>query len=500
MAPALLLLPLLALLPAGVSAPPPAAVLTTTSRSPPTSQPRGDLELIDWEDAPLGSHGGHPLGASNELENFVQGLSSSVAFRELPPVPKNGGPLDVGVRVRLVKFQSLDEAKNTANIVIDLLLAWADDRLAFSKKNQSFGGIWARAGGKLPVSSSLVWTPDVVILNQVEHMDAQFAPDDSPLAIADEAFRRRTGANVLWRRRVNVKSRCDVDMSSYPFDEQHCKLVIGPWGSSRRQLVLVAQDAHQRIGADSLIHSPQFQTSSLRVQSRDEFTRNAAENFSEVEYAFSVKRYGRFYLVHYVMPMAAVTLLTVGTMWMSAFATRANSGTRLVLCVVQVMNITAEWRPANQGDIWLDQFHSHCLAISMASVLQSLVMDYLESSWIKQNPLLAGFGQVVETASRSCICLVAITNFFFDFCRLLRQDDASGVYESFHGSSRLLAGVVYILMILLGTSSVVGAAWILLPRQVFQEYFFCQGCSRFAVGATGPSARHYETEEERCSP
>merc|ERR1712182_76507 len=92
-------------------------------------------------------------------------------------------------------------------------------------------------------------------------------------------------------------------------------------------------------------------------------------------------RYGRFYLLNFVMPVAGIALLTVATMWMTQYATRANSATRLVMCIVQIMNITAEWRPANQGDIWLDRFHSHCLAVAMASVLQSMVMDYLESNW-----------------------------------------------------------------------------------------------------------------------
>eukprot|EP00425_Heterocapsa_triquetra_P032958 CAMPEP_0195118676 /NCGR_PEP_ID=MMETSP0448-20130528/117587_1 /TAXON_ID=66468 /ORGANISM="Heterocapsa triquestra, Strain CCMP 448" /LENGTH=62 /DNA_ID=CAMNT_0040155953 /DNA_START=1 /DNA_END=186 /DNA_ORIENTATION=- len=46
----------------------------------------------------------------------------------------------------------------------------------------------------------------------------------------------------MWTRRINVNSRCEIDMSHFPFDEQICSIRLGSWASSRRQMRLVPQD------------------------------------------------------------------------------------------------------------------------------------------------------------------------------------------------------------------------------------------------------------------
>ena len=48
-------------------------------------------------------------------------------------------------------------------------------------------------------------------------------------------------------------------------------------------------------------------------------------------------------------------------------------------------------RPTRHGDIWLDIFQSHCLVLSMASVTESLVIDYI-SRWCAAGRLLADLG------------------------------------------------------------------------------------------------------------
>ncbi|CAK0813901.1 unnamed protein product [Prorocentrum cordatum] len=54
----------------------------------------------------------------------------------------------------------------------------------------------------LPVTSNSnsIWTPDIVIMNQVAELDNMFATENSPIIVADDAFRRKFRYNVIWQR------------------------------------------------------------------------------------------------------------------------------------------------------------------------------------------------------------------------------------------------------------------------------------------------------------
>mmetsp|Transcript_116922 Transcript_116922/g.261421 ORF Transcript_116922/g.261421 Transcript_116922/m.261421 type:complete len:548 (-) Transcript_116922:31-1674(-) len=419
-----------------------------------------------------------------DLDGLVRHLEIvDRSYRDLPPVPLDGGPLVVGVRIELIKFQDLEEVAGTVNLVLDMTLCWCDERLSFDS-HKVFHTSWDHTGDMLPIMPRLIWTPDIVVLNQVSEMEHMFETEELPAVIADDAFKKETGVNVLWRRRINMKSRCGIDMTRFPFDQQQCSIIIGSWASSRRQMLLVPQGTHQKLDFGGSIHTSEFRVLNITVVKKDVYMRNAAERFEEIQYVLTLERYAHFYIVNFILPMMAVTMLTVATMWMTSPGTRMNSGTRLLLCIVQIMNITASWRPANERDIWLDRFQSHCLALSMAAVLQSLVMDYLlktgvfELQWAPRS-------HVIDVSLRTMICLTTISIFMSDFCYLLRVSDAGGLYRSFHGhSSKLLLAFAGLIFMCLGTSSVMSTLWLILPPALWKR-MCCKGCSSVVSGGHG---------------
>merc|ERR1712093_436200 len=111
--------------------------------------------------------------------------------------------------------------------------------------------------------------------------------------------------------------------------------------------------------------------------------------------------------------MVAITLLTISTMWMSPtnIGPRVNSSTKLLLCIVSIMLITARNRPAIHGDIWLDRFQSHCLALSMSAVLESFFIDYVSKmAHMSCIPRV----DVVDSVLRTFICGITAVVVFAD--------------------------------------------------------------------------------------
>merc|ERR1719159_1912233 len=95
-----------------------------------------------------------------------------------------------------------------------------------------------------------------------------------------------------------------------------------------------------------------------------------------------LERFPHYYILNFILPMSAITVLTMATMWMghANLGARVNSGTKMLLCVVSIEFVTARARPAIHGDIWLDRFQSHCLVICMSAVLESLLITSLARS------------------------------------------------------------------------------------------------------------------------
>jgi len=380
---------------------------------------------------------------------------------EVPPVPADGGPLPVGVGINFVKFKDFDEVAGTMNIALNLRLCWDDDRLSFSAE-KFFNMSWTHEGDKVPIRSNLVWVPDVTVLNEVGGLPELMAVHTSPLVLADEAFRNTTGVNLLWSRPLDVRSNCEVDMTQYPFDEQTCYIVIGSWASSRRQMLLVPQPFF----AEYTVHTSEFRVHNITVNKKDVYTKNTAQRFTQVVYRVVLQRYPHYYVINFILPMVAITLLTVATMWMSPgnVGPRVNSGTKLLLCVVSIIFITARRRPAVHGDIWMDRFQSHCLALSMSSVLESLFIDYLSKTM--HTVTWAPRAEQVDSMLRACICWFATFIIFRDAYEVKRYSTLK-LYTSFQsGSTRLLVLFIYIIFFGLIASSMGNVFWMMMPRRV----------------------------------
>lgn len=380
--------------------------------------------------------------------------------KEVPPVPADGGPLPVGVGINFVKFKDFDEVAGTMNIALNLRLCWDDDRLSFNAQ-EFFNMSWTNEGDKIPIRSDLVWVPDITVLNEVGELHRLLSAHGTPLVLSDDTFRDQTGVNVLWSRPLDVMSNCDVDMSQYPFDEQRCFIVVGSWASSRRQMLLVPQPFF----AEYTVHTAEFKVQNITVVKKDVYTRNTAQKFNEVVYCVVLQRYPHFYVINFILPMVALTLLAVATMWMHAgqVGQRVNAGTKLLLCVVSIIFITARHRPAIHGDIWMDRFQSHCIALAMSSVLESLFIDYFtrmagQITWAPR-------AEAVDSIMRALICWFAAIIIFTDVCEV-RRHNLLELYTSFEAeSTRLLVLFVYVMFFGLILSSLCNIAWMGLPRR-----------------------------------
>ena len=68
----------------------------------------------------------------------------------------------------------------------------------------------------------------------------------------------------IWTSTATFKSSCTVDVSSWPFDKQHCSLLFGSLSQRKDELVISAGDNRHR-GSMSLFYSSLIRTILFRA-------------------------------------------------------------------------------------------------------------------------------------------------------------------------------------------------------------------------------------------
>jgi len=112
----------------------------------------------------------------------------------------------------------------------------------------------------------------------------------------------------------------------------------------------------------------------------------------------------------------------------------------------------------------MDRFQSHCLALSMSSVLESLFIDYLSKTTV--HVAWAPRLEQVDSMLRACICWFATFVIFRDAYEVKRYSTLK-LYTSFQsGSTRLLVLFIYIIFFGLIASSTGNVFWMMLPRRM----------------------------------
>jgi len=323
--------------------------------------------------------------------------------------------LEVGVLVDFVSLNGLDEVTGTISVILTLTLWWTDARLELPAEGM--------IGDELPIPAELVWTPDVSIQNlaRVEHLHSH-----TDAILHSSAHREKFGFNVELSHTLLVESSCAINLAQFPFDNQTCRLNIrsSAYPASQMRLVKQIPRAFDSFATTEFEVSPDDIT--VAESTRDDVSESS---YAELSYTIVLHRHSHSYLIMYILPALAVTLLTVASMWMDSgnMGQRINGATKLLLCIVSIVWLTGKTRPASDRDIWLDTFQSHCLAMGMSSVLQSLIVGYLWSTCGRgastDGP--CPMPQFIDVQSRAVVTWIAVVLLSTDGHRLDRYRQQS---------------------------------------------------------------------------
>lgn len=271
------------------------------------------------------------------------------------------------------------------------------------------------------MSSSEVWTPDVVVFNAAREVEWDQAMVQVYSGSAGEA------ALLYWSRSGRVSFQCSsaetgtarpvgdalalalggrhwpsaIDMSTFPYDTQRCELVLGSWGDSLARVDLQPLAAWQPFegslavepsaDADSgvMTASPQWKVYPARVERlevRSGTHAVAHEVWPRLHFYLVFERYYEDYVLNILAPVAMAVF-----MGMLAFVVPVGSGERIglgvtcVLTVVAVMFITNESLPPSREPTALNMFYMASVVFSLLPLAVTSAALYLERAGEKDS-------------------------------------------------------------------------------------------------------------------
>lgn len=233
------------------------------------------------------------------------------------PVLDHTKPVNVTVALYLVSIVALNELEQTMSSTVWLAVNWFDELLKWNAS--MYGGVTTTY-----VTLGQIWTPDILFRNEIGNQkgirDTDFA----------DPFVQSSG-EVYWWPGKDLKTKCEVDTTKYPFDIQDCTLEIGKWYSD-----------DCRINIDNItsaIDTSPFQESEewelIDTYARKEMHIEANANYSRVVFGVKVKRRSLFFVMNIMFPLLFLSILN-----QFCFVLPIESGEKIGMCMAICLTFT----------------------------------------------------------------------------------------------------------------------------------------------------------------
>ncbi|KAI1730744.1 neurotransmitter-gated ion-channel ligand binding domain-containing protein [Ditylenchus destructor] len=249
-----------------------------------------------------------------------------------------------------------DEKAQTLATNVWLHMNWVDIYLTWDPSE--YGNI---KEVRLPITS--IWKPDVLLYNSVDQRFDTLWPVNAIVTY--------TG-NVTWIPPAIIRSSCRIDVTSFPFDDQHCIMKFGSWTYSG----FFTDIYNASVSLDP--YTPNGEWSLLSATSR----RNTLiyeccpEPYNDVTFSISIRRRTLYYGINLVIPSILISSLAL-----LGFSLPPDSGEKLNLCVTIFMSLcvfmlmVAETMPQTSDTLPLIEIYFTCVMFEVgASVICTVVV------------------------------------------------------------------------------------------------------------------------------
>uniref|UniRef100_K1QL92 Neuronal acetylcholine receptor subunit alpha-6 n=1 Tax=Magallana gigas TaxID=29159 RepID=K1QL92_MAGGI len=225
--------------------------------------------------------------------------------------PTEVSPVTVNVTFFLVGIKEFDEVNGMFSVTGFFQVTWQDSRLRWNSSD--YGDLQT-----LELPERKTWIPNISLLNPYVRVE-RIAKGVSPVRYSSSGI-------AVWLPGDVLSSRCEVDVTKYPFDTQTCRLLFGCWGYPSSSIVV--QAPNPKVGTFYFIEHDTWEIVHQRVETVSDLF------LTYVSVDITMKRHPGFAVINVVLP-----LIFFGLMNIFVFILPTESGERLSYCVTVLLAI-----------------------------------------------------------------------------------------------------------------------------------------------------------------
>ena len=156
---------------------------------------------------------------------------------------------------------------------------------------------------------------------------------------------------VHWEPGGNFRTTCDINIHYFPFDWQHCEVVIGAWvyHSAKMNVTNVSAD----VNTDNYTLNGEWElvgTDAFRGEA--ELPCCPGMSYSHVRFGMAIRRRHLFYVVNIVIPCVLLSALVLAVFWVPPDAgERLSAGISVLLAFIVFLLMMADTVPRTSLDV-----------------------------------------------------------------------------------------------------------------------------------------------------
>ncbi|XP_041765770.1 neuronal acetylcholine receptor subunit alpha-7 isoform X5 [Anopheles merus] len=225
------------------------------------------------------------------------------------PVANESDPLEVKFGLTLQQIIDVDEKNQLLITNIWLSLEWNDYNLRWN--DSEYGGV-----RDLRITPNKLWKPDVLMYNS-----------------ADEGFDGTYHTNIVVKNNGSClyvppgifKSTCKIDITWFPFDDQHCEMKFGSWTYDGNQLDLILNSDD---GGDlsDFITNGEWYLIGMPGKKNTITYQCCPEPYVDITFTIQIRRRTLYYFFNLIVPCVLIS-----SMALLGFTLPPDSGEKLTL-------------------------------------------------------------------------------------------------------------------------------------------------------------------------
>lgn len=330
-------------------------------------------------------------------------------------------PVPLSIGIRLLNLVELFEHEEILETGVYLQQMWFDFRLMWDpSKYQRLHVI------HIPVE--LLWQPDIVLYNNAEVNYESM----NNLAMVF------SNGHVYYAPKARIRTRCEVDMTRFPYDEQTCLIQFGSFSYDGDRLKLEMFPYNSTFDMSEYNMNKEWEIINTSAEILTKYYSCCTEPYQHLQCRLNMRRNSVYYTHVFVMPAVVLALLVPFTFMLPPNCNeRLTLGSVLLLGIILMLSMIQEFLPEAHPSLpYLVQYYCLSMVWIALSIISSIWIINTYDRGPRKRKVPSVVRQIFLKSLKKLVCLGDDTYYPLDESETISMRGLDKTIISVDGSSK----------------------------------------------------------------